>query len=177
MAGLETKLAEVTRAVQDGADEVDMVISRGRFLSGDYDYVSGEIARVKQACGRAHLKVILETGELVTLDNVRAASCLAMAAGADFIKTSTGKVQPAATPEARRATESEVNDAVGKLNDFAAANAAALNFSKDQDTGKTIIKVVDTATDTVIRQIPSEEAIAIAKSIDKMQGLLIKEKA
>ena len=99
MAGLDTKLAEVTRAVQDGADEVDMVISRGRFLSGEYDYVSDEIARVKQACGRAHLKVILETGELVTLDNVRAASYLAMAAGADFIKTSTGKVQPAATPE------------------------------------------------------------------------------
>jgi deoxyribose-phosphate aldolase len=99
MAGLETKLAEVVRAVQDGADEVDMVISRGRFLSGDFDYVAEEIARVKQACGRAHLKVILETGELVTLDNVRAASDLAMAAGADFIKTSTGKVQPAATPE------------------------------------------------------------------------------
>ena len=99
MADLETKLAEVVRAVQDGADEVDMVISRGRFLSGDYDYVSDEIARVKQACGQAHLKVILETGELVTLDNVRAASDLAMASGADFIKTSTGKVQPAATPE------------------------------------------------------------------------------
>ena len=99
MLNLETKLAEVTRAVQDGADEVDMVISRGRFLSGDYDYVYDEITRVKQACERAHLKVILETGELVTLDNVRAASDLAMAAGADFIKTSTGKVQPAATPE------------------------------------------------------------------------------
>ena len=99
MLDLETKLAEVTRAVQDGADEVDMVISRGRFLSGEYDYVAEEIMRVKEACGRAHLKVILETGELVTLDNVRAASDLAMAAGADFIKTSTGKVQPAATPE------------------------------------------------------------------------------
>lgn len=99
MSSLETKLAEVTRAVQDGADEVDMVISRGRFLKGDYDYVSEEIARVKQACGQAQLKVIIETGELVTLDNVRTASDLAMAAGADFIKTSTGKVQPAATPE------------------------------------------------------------------------------
>ncbi len=99
MANIETKLDEVARAVEDGADEVDMVISRGRFLSGDHDYVSDEITRVKQACGRAHLKVILETGELVTLDNVRAASDLAMAAGADFIKTSTGKVQPAATPE------------------------------------------------------------------------------
>ena len=99
MLDLETKLAEVTKAVQDGADEVDMVISRGRFLSGEYDYVAEEIMRVKEVCGRAHLKVILETGELVTLDNVRAASDLAMAAGADFIKTSTGKVQPAATPE------------------------------------------------------------------------------
>ena len=99
MSSLETKLAEVTRAVHDGADEVDMVISRGRFLKGDYDYVTEEIARVKQACGQVPLKVIIETGELVTLDNVRAASDLAMAAGADFIKTSTGKVQPAATPE------------------------------------------------------------------------------
>ncbi|WDZ98048.1 flagellar protein FlaG [Herbaspirillum sp. WKF16] len=86
-------------------------------------------------------------------------------------------VAPAASPEARRATESDVNDAVGKLNDFAAKNASALNFSKDQDTGKTIVKVVDTATDTVIRQIPTEEAVAIAKSIDKMQGLLINHKA
>jgi deoxyribose-phosphate aldolase len=85
--------------VHDGADEVDMVISRGRFLKGDYDYVTEEIARVKQACDQVPLKVIIETGELVTLDNVRAASDLAMAAGADFIKTSTGKVQPAATPE------------------------------------------------------------------------------
>ena len=99
MSSLETKLAEVTRAVHDGADEVDMVISRGRFLKGDYDYVTEEIARVKQACDQVPLKVIIETGELVTLDNVRAASDLAMAAGADFIKTSTGKVQPAATPE------------------------------------------------------------------------------
>ncbi len=99
MSSLETKLAEVTRAVHDGADEVDMVISRGRFLKGDYDYVTEEIARVKQACGQVPLKVIIETGELVTLDNVRTASDLAMAAGADFIKTSTGKVQPAATPE------------------------------------------------------------------------------
>ena len=99
MSSLETKLDEVFRAVHDGADEVDMVISRGRFLSGDYHYVSDEISRVKQACGQVHLKVILETGELLTLDNVRAASDLAMAAGADFIKTSTGKMQPAATPE------------------------------------------------------------------------------
>jgi deoxyribose-phosphate aldolase len=99
MTSLETKLDEVKQASQDGADEIDMVISRGRFLSGDFDYVAEEINRVKEACGSAHLKVILETGELVTLDNVRTASDIAMTAGADFIKTSTGKIQPAATPE------------------------------------------------------------------------------
>ena len=98
MTSLEYKLEEVKRVVVDGADEVDMVISRGKFLRGEYNYVSDEISLVKEACGRAHLKVILETGELVTLDNVRLASDLAMEAGADFIKTSTGKVSPAATP-------------------------------------------------------------------------------
>jgi len=98
MTSLEYKLEEVKRVVVDGADEVDMVISRGKFLRGEYNYVSDEISLVKEACGQAHLKVILETGELVTLDNVRLASDLAMDAGADFIKTSTGKVSPAATP-------------------------------------------------------------------------------
>ncbi|MBL7014713.1 MAG: deoxyribose-phosphate aldolase [Candidatus Marinimicrobia bacterium] len=98
MADLQAKLDEVTSVVDAGADEVDMVISRGKFLRGEYQYVSDEIAKVKEACGDAHLKVILETGELVTLDNVRLASDLAMDAGADFIKTSTGKVSPAATP-------------------------------------------------------------------------------
>ena len=93
----DTKLEEVRHAVNDGADEVDMVISRGRFLAGDYAYVFDEIAAVKAACGPAHLKVILETGELGTLDQVRRASTLAMHAGGDFIKTSTGKIQPAAT--------------------------------------------------------------------------------
>lgn len=91
------KIAETRFAVAEGADEVDMVISRGRFLAGDLSYVYDEIAAVKEACGGAHLKVILETGELATLDNVRKASDLAIAAGADFIKTSTGKVKPAAT--------------------------------------------------------------------------------
>src|SRR5580658_4190522 len=94
---LRTKLEETRRAAGDGADEIDMVIDRGAFLSGDYEKVSDEIAAVKEACGTAHLKVILETGELVTYDNVRLASQLAMEAGADFIKTSTGKIQPAAT--------------------------------------------------------------------------------
>ncbi len=98
MADLQAKLDEVKSVVEAGADEVDMVISRGKFLRGEYAYVSDEIAQVKEACGDAHLKVILETGELVTLDNVRLASDLAMDAGADFIKTSTGKVSPAATP-------------------------------------------------------------------------------
>lgn len=91
------KVAEVRYAVEEGADEVDMVISRGRFHSGDYNYVFDEIAAVKAACGAARLKVILETGELGTLDKVRRASDIAMYAGADFIKTSTGKIQPAAT--------------------------------------------------------------------------------
>jgi deoxyribose-phosphate aldolase len=96
-APLDVKLADTKAAVRDGADEVDMVISRGAFLAGRYLDVYEEIVAVKQASGDAHLKVILETGELVTYDNVRRASWLAMLAGADFIKTSTGKVQPAAT--------------------------------------------------------------------------------
>jgi len=97
MAPLQIKLEETRIAVDDGADEIDMVISRGAFLQGEYRYVFDEIAAVKEACGKAHLKVILETGELGTLDRVRRASVLAMHAGADFIKTSTGKIQPAAT--------------------------------------------------------------------------------
>jgi deoxyribose-phosphate aldolase len=94
---LDLRLEEVRRTVAAGADEIDMVISRGRFLQGDLRYVYDEIVAIKEACGPAHLKVILETGELGTLDNVACASRLAIAAGADFIKTSTGKVQPAAT--------------------------------------------------------------------------------
>jgi deoxyribose-phosphate aldolase len=93
----ETKIADTKFAVAEGADEIDMVISRGHFLAGDYSFVFDEIAAIKEACGAAHLKVILETGELGTLDSVRRASDLAMHAGADFIKTSTGKVTPAAT--------------------------------------------------------------------------------
>jgi deoxyribose-phosphate aldolase len=96
-AALDVKIADVKSAVAAGADEVDMVIDRGAFLSGNYDLVAEEISAVREACGDAHLKVILETGELATFDNVRRASWLAMLAGADFIKTSTGKVSPAAT--------------------------------------------------------------------------------
>ncbi|MGI8703936.1 MAG: deoxyribose-phosphate aldolase [Candidatus Limnocylindrales bacterium] len=94
---LQIKLAATREAVAAGAAEIDMVIDRGAFLSGDYAGVFDEILAVKAACGEAHLKVILETGELGTYDNVRRASILAMAAGADFIKTSTGKITPAAT--------------------------------------------------------------------------------
>jgi deoxyribose-phosphate aldolase len=96
-APLPVKLADTKAAVAAGADEIDMVINRGAFLSGRYPEVYEEIVAVKQACGEAHLKVILETGELGTYDNVRRASWLAMLAGADFIKTSTGKVPVAAT--------------------------------------------------------------------------------
>jgi len=96
-APLEVKLADVRYAVAEGAAEIDMVIDRGAFLAGRYGLVYDEIRRVREACGHAHLKVILETGELATLDNVSRASWLAMLAGADFVKTSTGKVTPAST--------------------------------------------------------------------------------
>ena len=94
---LEMKLAEVKQAVVDGATEIDMVINRGAFLMGQYQIVADEIAATREACGDAHLKVILETGELETYDNVRFASEIAMRSGALFIKTSTGKISPAAT--------------------------------------------------------------------------------
>jgi deoxyribose-phosphate aldolase len=96
-APLAVKLDDTRAAVASGADEIDMVINRGAFLSGRYLEVYEEIVAVRQACGDAHLKVILETGELATYDNVRRASWLGMLAGGDFIKTSTGKVTPAAT--------------------------------------------------------------------------------
>jgi deoxyribose-phosphate aldolase len=94
---LKLKLAETRLCVADGATEIDMVIDRGAFLSGNYGVVFDEICRIKDACGEAHLKVILETGELVTYDNIRRACRIALLAGADFIKTSTGKISPAST--------------------------------------------------------------------------------
>src|SRR5215207_8196107 len=118
---LAVKLADVRRAVELGADEIDMVIDRGAFLSGRYAKVFDEIVKVKEAIGDAHLKVILETGELGTYDNVRRASLLAMAAGADFIKTSTGKVSPAATlPTALCMLEAirDVHDETGRVVGF-----------------------------------------------------------
>ncbi len=93
----EIKISDTKFAVDNGADEIDMVISRGEFLKGNYNFVFDEIAAIKEACGKARLKVIFETGELSTLDNVRKVSGIAMYAGADFIKTSTGKISPAAT--------------------------------------------------------------------------------
>jgi deoxyribose-phosphate aldolase len=96
-AALDVKIADTKDAVEAGADEIDMVIDRGAFLAGRYQLVFDEIVAVKEACGDSHLKVILETGELATYDNIRRASWLAMLAGADFVKTSTGKIQPAAT--------------------------------------------------------------------------------
>ena len=96
-ASREVKIRDTKFAINEGADEVDMVISRGKFHMGEYNFVFDEIAAIKEACGDARLKVILETGELVTYDKVRRASDIAMYAGADFIKTSTGKISPAAT--------------------------------------------------------------------------------
>ncbi|MEQ8625479.1 MAG: deoxyribose-phosphate aldolase [Vicingaceae bacterium] len=97
MSSRTVKLEDTKMAVESGADEIDMVISRGKFHEGEYQYVFDEIAAIKKACGKARLKVILETGELGTADQVRLASDIAIKAGADFIKTSTGKISPAAT--------------------------------------------------------------------------------
>jgi deoxyribose-phosphate aldolase len=109
-AAIDVKLADVRSAVDAGADEIDMVIDRGAFLAGRYGEVLEQIQRVKAACGSAHLKVILETGELATLDNVRRASWLGMIGGGDFIKTSTGKVQPSATLPVTRVMLEAVRD-------------------------------------------------------------------
>ena len=131
-ASLAVKLADTADAVAAGADEIDMVIDRGAFLSGDYGLVFDEIVAVKQACGSAHLKVILETGELRTLDNVRRASWLSMLAGADFIKTSTGKVTPAATPPVTLVMLEAVRDfheATGRL--IGVKAAGGIRTSKD----------------------------------------------
>ena len=97
---IEVKVAETALAVKDGATEIDIVMPVGKFLSGDYEGVADDISELKQACGEAPMKVILETGCLKTASNIKKASILAMYAGADYIKTSTGKLEPAATPEA-----------------------------------------------------------------------------
>jgi deoxyribose-phosphate aldolase len=146
-ASLAVKLADTADAVGAGADEIDMVIDRGAFLTGDYGLVFDEIVAVKQACGSAHLKVILETGELRTLDNVRRASWLAMLAGADFIKTSTGKVSPAATPPVTLVMLEAVRDfheATGRL--IGVKAAGGIRTSKDAI--KYLVLVNETVGDT-----------------------------
>jgi deoxyribose-phosphate aldolase len=146
-APLEVKLADTRAAVRDGADEIDMVISRGAFLSGRYAEVFDEIVAVKEACGDAHLKVILETGELATYDNVRRASWLAMLAGGDFIKTSTGKVQPAATPAVTMVMLEAVRDfraATGRI--VGVKPAGGIRTAKDAI--KYLVLVAETAGET-----------------------------
>ena len=130
-ASLAVKLADTADAVTAGADEIDMVIDRGAFLSGDYGLVFDEIVAVKQACGSAHLKVILETGELRTLDNVRRASWLSMLAGADFIKTSTGKSPPRPRRPSRSSCSkpSATSIATGRL--IGVKAAGGIRTSKD----------------------------------------------
>lgn len=107
---IHVKMAEVEYAVDEGADEIDMVISRGKFLEGEYNLVYDEIAALKDICGPVHLKVIIETGELKSATNIRRASEIAMHAGADFIKTSTGKINPAATEFAMLVMLDAIND-------------------------------------------------------------------
>jgi deoxyribose-phosphate aldolase len=131
-ASLETKLSDVRDAVAAGATEIDMVIDRGAFLAGRYLQVFDEIVAVKAACATAHLKVILETGELVTLDNVRRASWLALLAGGDFIKTSTGKVSPAATPPVGLVMLQAVRDFAAATGDVRGVKlAGGIRSSKD----------------------------------------------
>ena len=131
-ASLETKLQDVRDAVAAGADEVDMVIDRGAFLAGHYLQVFEEIVATKQTCGPAHLKAILETGELATLDNTRRASWLALLAGADFIKTSTGKVTPAATPPVALTMLQAVRDFAAATGDARGVKlAGGIRSSKD----------------------------------------------
>ena len=131
-ASLEAKLQDVRDAVAAGADEIDMVIDRGAFLAGQYMQVFEEIVATKQTCGPAHLKVILETGELATLDNTRRASWLALLAGADFIKTSTGKVTPAATPPVALTMLQAVRDFAAATGDARGVKlAGGIRSSKD----------------------------------------------
>lgn len=118
---IHVKLAEVKYAVEEGADEIDMVISRGKLLEGEYIEVFDEINAIKEVCGNVHLKVILETGELTDLPRIYDASVIAMKAGGDFIKTSTGKINPAATPEAAYVMLQAIRDyyeSTGKITGF-----------------------------------------------------------
>ncbi|MGH3473271.1 MAG: deoxyribose-phosphate aldolase [Nocardioidaceae bacterium] len=150
-ASLEVKLQDTRDAVAAGADEVDMVIDRGAFLAGAYQLVFDEIVATKQACLRAdgtgaQLKVILETGELVTYDNVRRASWLSMLAGADFIKTSTGKVQPAATLPVTLVMLEAVRDFRAATGTMVGVKAAG-GISTSKDAIRYLVMVNETAGD------------------------------
>ena len=145
-ASLSVKLADTQEAVAAGADEIDMVIDRGAFLTGNFGKVFDEIVAVKQACGTAHLKVILETGELKTLDNVRKASWLAMKAGADFIKTSTGKVTPAATLPVTLVMLEAVRDYYEETNTRVGVKAAG-GIKTSKDAIKYLVLVNETVGD------------------------------
>jgi deoxyribose-phosphate aldolase len=145
-ASLSVKLADTKEAVAAGADEIDMVIDRGAFLTGNFGKVFDEIVAVKQACGTAHLKVILETGELKTLDNVRKASWLAMKAGADFIKTSTGKVTPAATLPVTLVMLEAVRDYYEETNTRVGVKAAG-GIKTSKDAIKYLVLVNETVGD------------------------------
>ena len=142
---IEIKIAEVAYAVAQGADEIDMVISRGKFLEGDYQTVYDEIAAIKAACGHAHLKVILETGELGSADNIYKASQIAIAAGADFIKTSTGKIKVNATPESFLVMLDAIKDhyeATGKMVGMKPAGGIA-----DAPTAIAFLKILENVLD------------------------------
>lgn len=125
---LDLRLAEVKYAIQQGADEIDMVISRGKLIEGMEEFIYEEVNKIKKVCNNLHLKVILETGELKTVELIRKASELSILAGGDFLKTSTGKIQPAATPEAfliMLETIKEYYDSTGKMIGIKAAGGIA----------------------------------------------------
>ena len=140
---IEVKIAETALAVKDGATEIDIVMSVGKFLSGDYETVADEISELKAVCGQKKMKVILETGCLKTAANIKKASILAMYAGADYIKTSTGKLEPAATPEAAYVMCQAIKEYYEKTGiQIGFKPAGGLNSVTDALTMYTIVKEV-----------------------------------
>ena len=137
------KVAETALAIADGADEIDIVISIGKFLSGDYETMCEEIQELKEVCKERHLKVILETGALKTASNIKKASILSMYSGADFIKTSTGKQQPAATPEAAYVMCEAIKEYYQKTNNkIGFKPAGGINTVNDAIIYYTIVKEI-----------------------------------
>ena len=140
---IEVKVAETALAIADGADEIDIVISIGKFLSGDYETMCEEIQELKEVCKERHLKVILETGALKTASNIKKASILSMYSGADFIKTSTGKQQPAATPEAAYVMCEAIKEYYQKTNNkIGFKPAGGINTVNDAIIYYTIVKEI-----------------------------------